>query len=206
MYYAYIYYDSARDNEPIYVGKGNGNRAWKHLKRKDMHPFTQRLAYMRNNGIVPVIGLYSGLDEELAYLIEEELIAKIGRKDLGKGPLLNLTDGGDGAYGTTHRIGKEHRLKINASLKGLPKSEIHRKRIGAAGRGRIPHNKGKTGIQVAWNKGLEMVPQSDATRQKKREANLGVTHAKIACKVCGKLVGIRSVNRYHNENCKLLPI
>ncbi len=54
---------------------------------------------MKKNNIKPVIGLYSGLEEEFAHLLEQELISKFGRKDLGNGPLLNLTDGGEGASG-----------------------------------------------------------------------------------------------------------
>lgn len=94
-YYTYIYYDPLRDNEPIYVGKGHSKRAWVHLYSKRKHPFIQRLQHMKKNGINPIIGLYSGLDEELSLLLEQELISKFGRKDLGKGTLLNLTDGGE---------------------------------------------------------------------------------------------------------------
>jgi hypothetical protein len=120
-YYTYIYYDPSRSNEPIYVGKGSGHRAWGHKYRVDRHPFVQRLQYMKKNSIVPLIGLYAGLDEELAYLIEEELIAKFGRRDLGKGSLLNLTDGGDG----NRNVSDLTRQKISASNKGKPKSPEH---------------------------------------------------------------------------------
>ena len=39
-------------------------------------------------------------------------------------------------------------------MKGLRKSEEHKRKIGLASKGRIPWNKGKKGVQVAWNKGL----------------------------------------------------
>ena len=96
MFYTYIYYDPSRDNEPFYIGKGTNDRAWSHKHRTDIHPFVQRLQFMKKNSIIPVIGLYAGIDEEFAFLLEEELIQKFGRKDLGLGPLLNLTDGGGG--------------------------------------------------------------------------------------------------------------
>jgi hypothetical protein len=96
MFYCYLYRDPSRDNEPIYVGKGKGQRAFTHLKRRDVHPFTQRLQLMAKNAIKPVIEfLLKDCDEELVLLCEEEAIDKFGRKDLGKGTLLNLTDGGE---------------------------------------------------------------------------------------------------------------
>lgn len=96
MFYTYIYYDPSRNNEPIYVGKGQNKRAWIHLKSNKKSPFISRLKHMKKENITPVIGIYSGIDEELALLLEAELIQKLGRKDLGKGTLLNLTDGGEG--------------------------------------------------------------------------------------------------------------
>lgn len=149
-YYTYIYYDPSRNNEPIYVGKGHNKRAWVHLYSKQKHPFIQRLQYMKKNDINPVIGLYSDLDEELSLLLEQELISKFGRKDLGKGTLLNLTDGGElGANKSVetrekmsknnlgkilsfktrtkmseskkgHHVSNETKLKISKSLKGKP--------------------------------------------------------------------------------------
>lgn len=206
-FYTYIYYDPSRNNEPFYVGKGSNDRAWKHLKRKDLHPFVARLRLLKRNNIVPIIGIYAGMDEELAYLLEEELISKFGRKDLGKGSLLNLTDGGDGARGSSYKITPEHRGKITASLKGLSKSEEHRKKIGLSGKGRVPPNKNVPMSEEAKkhlseiNIGKE-VPQS--VKDQISNTLTGKLHPKIKCNICGKLVGIRTVDRYHNDNCKLL--
>lgn len=111
-FYTYIYYDPSRNNEPIYVGKGKENRAWDHLtsKTKKKHPFIHRIRYMSRNNIIPIIGIYAHLDEEFAHLLEMELIQKFGRKDLGKGSLLNLTDGGQGMSGNIRSA--ETRAKI----------------------------------------------------------------------------------------------
>lgn len=100
--YIYSYFDPER-NEFIYFGQGTKRRgcyerAFGHLSRKDKHPFTQRLQLMANRGVHPIITIMiEGIDKELADLIEIEAIDRYGRKDLGKGPLLNLTDGGGGA-------------------------------------------------------------------------------------------------------------
>jgi len=114
MSYVYLYSDPSRD-EPIYVGMDSGKRAWHHLKRKDMHPFVQRLQKMLRESVEPKISiLFDGLDTELASLMEQELIAKYGRKDLGRGPLLNLTDGGEGLKNAT----EETRRKISNANRG----------------------------------------------------------------------------------------
>jgi hypothetical protein len=101
IYYTYLYCDPSRNNEPIYIGKGCKDRAYKHWSKTGKfghkkHPFIQRLEYMYKTGIEPIIEfICKDVDEELAFFVEEEAIAKFGRKDLGKGTLLNLTDGGD---------------------------------------------------------------------------------------------------------------
>lgn len=57
--------------------------------------------------------LRSGLTIDEANELEKKLIALIGRRDLGRGPLANLTDGGDGC--TTRAITKAHRAKVRAT-------------------------------------------------------------------------------------------
>lgn len=95
-FYVYVYRDPSRQNEAIYVGKGKAGRAYKHLTRKDMHPFTQRLQLMKREGVEPHIEIINAIDEGHAYFMEECCIQVLGRKDLGKGTLLNLNDGGKG--------------------------------------------------------------------------------------------------------------
>jgi hypothetical protein len=129
IFYTYVYYDPSRDNEPIYVGKGKNDRAWKHLNKKGMHPFIQRLQFMRRHNITPVIGFYAGFDEEFALFLEEELIRKFGRKDLGLGTLLNLTEGGEGVSGSRKIFSVEHKKKLSIALSGKPKSGEHKQHI-----------------------------------------------------------------------------
>jgi len=122
IFYTYIYYDPSRENEPIYVGKGNKNRAYQHLKRIDRHPFVQRLQSMQKNNVKPVIKIINALDESHAFLLEECLIDILGRKDLGKGTLLNLTDGGEGPSGYIHT--DDHKLMAKGI--GLKNVELNR--------------------------------------------------------------------------------
>ena len=162
-FYTYIYYDPSRNNEPIYVGKGNANRAWDHLKSNKKHPFIHRLKFMKKGSISPIIGIYAAIDEEFALFLEVELIAKYGRKDLGLGPLLNLTDGGEGMSGnirsveTRAKIGKANlgkdrtstvatKLKISKACKGRVDSDTakHKKSLANSG---INNNKSKLSEQ-----------------------------------------------------------
>lgn len=115
-YYIYIYFDPSRDMEPFYVGKGKGKRAQYHLSRTDRSPFVNRLKHMKNLGVKPIIEKFENLEDREALDLEIDLITAIGRKDLGLGPLLNLTDGGDGAAGMI--LSHETREKISERLKG----------------------------------------------------------------------------------------
>ncbi len=112
-HYVYIYLDPRKpgnfnygnyhfDFEPFYVGKGKGKRAWDHLKenqqKRSKKYYVIRKILREGYQLKPLILKQSMTDNEA---IEEEitLISLIGREDLEKGPLLNLTNGGDGHSG-----------------------------------------------------------------------------------------------------------
>ena len=121
-FYCYTYFDPSR-GELIYVGKGKGGRATSHLKSRANTPFVSRLKHMKTNGVAPEISyLCKDVDEELAILCEEEAISKYGRKDLGKGALLNLTDGGEGVSGYRHT--ESAKARISASMTGTKRPDL----------------------------------------------------------------------------------
>lgn len=99
-YFVYCYYEN---QVPFYVGMGAKVRHLNHLKLvrsgkhlKNKH-FEHKLIKILESGREPIIEkVVEGLSEFKAKQIEKELIAKYGRADLGRGPLVNLTDGGDG--------------------------------------------------------------------------------------------------------------
>lgn len=95
-FYTYIYRDPSKSLEAFYVGKGKNSRAYVHLKRTDKHPLVHRIKRMKSDGIEPIIEIIEALDEDHALFLEKCLIDIFGRKDIGTGTLLNLTDGGDG--------------------------------------------------------------------------------------------------------------
>lgn len=99
MFYAYIYRDPRHALAPFYVGKGKADRAWHHLHFCHNREMQFKLQKMKAEGVEPDIEIIPALCEQHAFFLEECLIQVLGRKDLGAGPLLNRTNGGDGATG-----------------------------------------------------------------------------------------------------------
>jgi hypothetical protein len=90
----YVYVIFRPDGSPCYVGKGKGNR-WRRLRRR-RNPRLERII-AKGARELPIIKIREGLTEAQAFEVEVALIAAIGR---GKnGPLVNMTDGGDGTSG-----------------------------------------------------------------------------------------------------------
>ena len=108
-----IVYEHLRNdtNEVFYVGIGeeekrafskkNRNKYWKNIINK--------VGYSVNI-------IHKDIDWEDACKIEKLLIEKYGRKDLGKGNLVNMTDGGEGVFGLI--MSEETRRKMSEAQKG----------------------------------------------------------------------------------------
>jgi len=108
-----VVYEHIRNdtNEVFYVGIGNEekrafvkckrNPYWKHIVNKVGHS---------------VNIIHKDIDWEEAKKIEILLIEKYGRKDLGLGNLVNMTDGGEGVFGLI--MSEETRQKIGEGNKG----------------------------------------------------------------------------------------
>ena len=102
----YIYAYLREDKTPYYIGKGKGNRAFIKGKSEVKPPKDKsRIIFLKQN-----------LLEEEAFKYEVYMIAVLGRKDLGTGILINLTDGGDGSSGLIHS--EETKRKIGEANKG----------------------------------------------------------------------------------------
>ena len=98
IFYVYILF-RPWDGSPFYVGKGKGAR-WLKFNRPDNRHFRAILKKARRLGLeVPSVKIRDGLAEDEALSLEMIFIAAIGRGK--KGPLVNLTDGGDGVSGRT---------------------------------------------------------------------------------------------------------
>lgn len=126
-FYVYILLDSSKpgvwnygsfsfDYEPFYVGKGKSNRIKDTFY--DKSPFKKKkIDKLKSNGIEIITKkLFESLSNEEAIKYEIDLISIIGRRDFNKGPLVNLTDGGDGRLNSKHS--EEVKAKISRSRKG----------------------------------------------------------------------------------------
>jgi len=151
----YKYNDVEFDHKPFYIGKGKGYRCY--IGLKDDKNQVYKLKYNKvqsiiQSGNIPiVIKLYENLTEEESLKIEVELISKIGKIINKSGPLVNITDGGDGGNGFKHTNEWKKVLSkpvIQLSLDGLvitefesikeasSKTNIHKQNIGACVNGK----------------------------------------------------------------------
>jgi hypothetical protein len=99
QYYTYAFL--RKDRTPYYIGKGKGRRAYVKERRGAKPPSDPAL----------ILILKKGLTENEAIKHEIYMISVFGRKDLGTGILLNLTNGGEGC-----EPGPETRRKRSESM------------------------------------------------------------------------------------------
>lgn len=99
------------DNEVFYVGIGKASsRAFsKHDRNKFWRNYTAKYEY-----IVEI--LFTNITWEEACRKEKELINFYGRRDVHLGPLVNLTNGGEGSFG--RKLSNETKIKISNSHRG----------------------------------------------------------------------------------------
>jgi hypothetical protein len=118
-FYVYLLRDPRPGNnlQPIYVGKGKGRRAHHHLRNIELHPnplLRRVLTKIKAANLIPIIKIVARFtDEAAAFNTEINLIALYGRRDLKRGPLCNLTDGGQGLTGNLAVI--KHMRQLNAN-------------------------------------------------------------------------------------------
>ena len=111
MFYIYVYFDPEIsmlcENEyfrsciqPMYIGKGSGNRYKKHLRNNPDNPeFNARIKELQDKKLeIPISIILNNEDDAVTFELEEKLIELIGRRNVGTGPLYNITKGGAGGY------------------------------------------------------------------------------------------------------------
>jgi len=156
MHYVYLH-RRATDGEPFYVGKGKGKRARSRHNRSDWW----RSVVDKHGYFVEIV--VSDVQEWYACELECELIALYGRRDLGDGPLVNLTDGGDGAV----RLAPETLKRIAEKNRGKRRTPEAIERASATHRGRKNTQETKSKMQKA---ALARRAVSDETRAKISES------------------------------------
>ena len=172
VFYTYLWL--REDGTPYYVGKGSYKRAYvRHRKGSRLYPPKNR-----HNILIQEHPL-----EKDAFAAEVFFIAYYGRKSLGTGCLLNLTDGGEkppsqrGVYHSKEsrlrtaesnrgrKRSKETKDKMSAAQKGNKKGRGHKvslehiARLKAVHIGRVPSKETRLKMSIAkkgkspWNKG-----------------------------------------------------
>ena len=194
----YVYEYIRDDGSPYYIGKGSGNRAFVKHKR-GMPRDTNKIRFIKTN-----------LMESEALDLEKFLIAKYGRKDLGTGILINMTDGGEGISNPSAITRKKlSDAKRNESI------ETKKKRsIAAKNRIRNPMDAETKQKISEKNTGKK---RSESTKNKMASAKIGKPSyirtedilskqrkpkEKVNCTYCNKTGGISSMARWHFNNCK----
>lgn len=128
VYYIYHLIDPI-NNEIFYVGMGKNDRMYYHEKSVNNNKFPNnnrflfnKIKKIKNNGykiiykkLIENLNKYDAIKEEI------KQIKNIGRRNLNKGTLCNLTDGGEGMLNPT----KEIREKIGYSRVGKTWEEIY---------------------------------------------------------------------------------
>jgi len=107
----YVYLHIRKDNgTPFYVGKGRGNRL---IEKKSRSEFWNNVV---NKYGYDIILLENDISEEKSFEMESYWIKRIGRRDLELGPLVNLSDGGEGNSG--HKWTEEQKKQVSIDRKG----------------------------------------------------------------------------------------
>lgn len=154
----YVYSYLRVDGSPYYIGKGKGYRAFHKSKDHYIKPpkDESRIQFIAKN-----------LTEQEALNFEVLLIIKIGRKDLGTGPLRNRTNGGEGISGYKHS--EETKAKLSLLYKNKPRSPRSaetKAKLSAALKGRIngPHSEETKAKISKANKGRFISNEERAMR------------------------------------------
>ena len=133
-FYVYMAWHKST-NEPIYVGKGCGNRLSCHNRDAEtgLHYNKFMVEYVKQHGRMKFEIVRNNLTNQEAIQTEIDLIYYFGRKDLGFGTLFNRTDGGEGGTGPKT---EDHKAKIGKALKGRVRSASHSAAISKGNKGK----------------------------------------------------------------------
>ncbi len=200
QYYVYVIRDPrpGKDNVPVYVGKGGGDRHDR-LQTHERQSHNRRLRHFfakcKTLGLTPSKTKVYLISETSAFQAEMQLIAQFGRCDLGTGTLYNLTNGGEGTSGwvPTEKFRKalsvaktiemrrpDRKAQARASaIAGLPKlhDPVNKAKAKVAAReywgsdNSIPHRAKRSARAQKQNSDLEFLAKCEAARRKAEAEN-----------------------------------
>jgi hypothetical protein len=140
---AYVYtYTRLDKDEVFYVGIGSDSN-YKRAKNKSLR--TDYFKKIINKSKCRLNIVFDNITWEEACQKEIELIALYGRKDLGKGALINFTDGGEGRKGSQNRITPTYQIDLEGNIMKewinietiCKELKIHRQALYAALNGKV---------------------------------------------------------------------
>lgn len=112
----YVYEHIRPDtNAVFYVGKGKGRRCFEYRRR---NPHWNCIVSKAGGFEVRVV--VDGIDEELAFFVEQELISKLKTNGI---VLANITNGGEGTSGYVHT--KESKAVFSATMRRTMQTYKH---------------------------------------------------------------------------------
>jgi hypothetical protein len=166
----YVYVVRRAGGIPCYVGKGSRNRLNDHFSKTQCHNrHLSRIINLEKDQIT-VEKIAQTLTESEAFELEQFLIQEIGRYDIGRGPLANKTDGGEGESG---RIRSEESREKNriAALRQWQDPETRARTLAAITDPEILARRGATASETnkrpevkekrsSWQRGRKMSAKS----------------------------------------------
>lgn len=210
---AYVYRHIRMDkNEPFYIGIGSdceGN----YTRANSAHRRNNHWKSIVKNTNYCIDIMLDELTWNFACEKEVEFIKMYGRRNIGTGVLVNLTDGGEGLVGLVHKKHtKEAKRKISEAGKGNKHSlgrklsEEHKKKLSRIHKGRVMPEEHRLRL-IELNKTRQWTDEakdkirklkigrvnSDSTRLKISQAKMGKTHSqetknKISLALKGKVL------------------
>ena len=159
-------------NECFYVGIGSLKRASKigrNGRNKIYFRILSKIKAVEASVVIKIVGM--DLTRSEAIMIEEHLISFYGRKDLGLGPLANLSDGGEGGGS------------------GIVRSIEFRAKLRTANLGKIRSDEARRQMSISAKK---KAPPSIESNAKRQEFNLNRSPELLAVIKKNQLIAIRS--------------
>ena len=182
-------------NEVFYIGIGKKFYRGEYGRARQYNTGRNnqwRNIYKKLNGNIDYEIMYECEELNEIFEKEKEFIKFYGRRDLGLGTLVNMSDGGDGNFG--RKLSEETKAKISAFHKGRPLSPEHIAIITANNKARIGYKHSPETIEKF--KARKKTPEE---KEKLRQANLG---KKPSAETIEKLRRI-STGKFHSKEAKL---
>lgn len=200
----YIYGDYKFDYEPFYIGKGSGKRKGMHLMEVNKiinnnikptnknninwHKINKIIKIKKETNANPTIKfIQNNIKESDSFLLEIKCIKTIGRYNLQTGPLVNLTDGGEGMSNPS----QETRKKMSINTKGKNNPNYGKK----ASKEKI--EKMRRGVLEAYTKNPEL--KKEASKRTKKQMNNPLMRKKLSDARKGRSIYKDMINKYGQQ-------